>query len=51
VLGGVTWSPDGQWLLAVGSSGMIEVVRLSDGVAMELKSVGGGVSQAAWGSP
>jgi hypothetical protein len=49
VLGGLSWSPDGTWLLGVDASGMIEIVRPSDGLAMQLKSIGG-VVQASWGN-
>jgi Tol biopolymer transport system component len=49
VLGGLSWSPDGTWLLAVGSSGVMEIVRPSDSMAMQLKSIGS-VVQASWGN-
>ena len=43
-LGGVDWSPDGQWLLSSNYS-QLELVRVSDGLRLPLRGVG---SQAAF---
>jgi Tol biopolymer transport system component len=44
-LGGVDWSPDGQWLLATSDTGFLELVRVSDGLRLPLRIQG---LQAAW---
>jgi roadblock/LC7 domain-containing protein len=44
-LSGVDWSPDGQWLVASSYYGTFDLVRVSDGLRLPLRTVG---LQAAW---